>query len=88
MVDINSQNGMYIAGGLVAFMFASKLPLKQIAKYGGLAAAALGIADVLGVFKISQFLGMIPSIPIPNFSFYASNSLPYGYQYTDYPERY
>ena len=56
---------MYIAGGLVAFMFASKLPLKQIAKYGGLAAAALGIADVLGIYKISQFLGMIPQVPIP-----------------------
>ena len=46
---------MFLGGGILAYLLAGKLgPLKGIAKLGGIAAAGLGIADVLGIFKISQ----------------------------------
>ena len=77
--NLNQQNGMWLAGGILAYMFSGKLgPVKTIAKYGGLAAAALGAADVLGIFPISNVTKMIPS-------FYATNNV---LPYMDYPERY
>jgi hypothetical protein len=76
-MNINQQNMIFAGGGILAYMFSGKLgPLKGIAKIAGLGAAALGVADIMGIFTINQFKGMIPS-------FYATNSLP-----IDYPERY
>jgi len=54
-VNLNQQNGMFLGGGILAYLLAGKLgPLKGIVKLGGIAATALGAADVLGIFKISQ----------------------------------
>ncbi len=84
-ININQQNGIFLAGGILAYMFAGKLgPVKGIAKIGGLAAAALGAADVLGIFPISKITSMIPSFY--GSSYYANNVLP-SMMY-DYPERY
>ncbi len=53
--NINQQNGIFVGGGLIAYLFSGKLgPLKTVAQLGGLAAAGLGVADILGIFKISQ----------------------------------
>ena len=82
-ININQQNGMFLAGGILAYMFSGKLgPAKTIAKYGGLAAAALGAADVLGIFPISKVTSMIPSFYASSYA--TNNVLPY----IDYPERY
>lgn len=55
MVNINQKNMIWAGGGLLAFMLSGKLgPLKTIAKIGGLAAAGVGVADMLGIFSISQ----------------------------------
>ena len=54
-ININQKNGLWLGGGLLAYFLSGKLgPLKGIAKIGGLAAAAIGAADVMGVFSISQ----------------------------------
>lgn len=77
-MNINSQNGMFLAGGILAYMFSNKLgPVKGIAKIGGLAAAALGAADVFGIFSINQLQGMIPSFGGYGAGSYGTNTLPY-----------
>jgi hypothetical protein len=54
---------MFLGGGLLAYMLSGKLgPLKGIAKLGGLAAAALGAADVVGIFKINDVVSKIPFV--------------------------
>lgn len=56
---------IWTGGGLLAFMISDKLgPIKSIAKLGGLAAAAIGVADIMGIFSINQ-------LPIPKFGGYA-----------------
>jgi hypothetical protein len=53
--NINQQNGLWLGGGIVAYLLSGKLgPLKTIAQLGGMAAVALGAADILGIFKINQ----------------------------------
>ena len=86
--NINQQNGIFLAGGILAYMFAGKLgPAKTIAKWGGLAAAALGAADVLGIFPLSNVTKLIPGKPFGGYAgaYAGTNVLPYIY---DYPERY
>jgi len=62
---------MFLGGGILAYLISGKLgPLKGIVKLGGLAAAALGAADVIGIFKISQ-------LPIVG-SGYGAWERPYG----------
>jgi hypothetical protein len=62
-ININQQNGMFLGGGILAYMLSGKLgPLKGIAKLGGLAAAALGAADVVGIFKINDVMSKIPIV--------------------------
>ena len=82
-ININQQKGMFLAGGILAYMFAGKLgPVKTISKWGGLAAAALGASDVLGIFPISNVTKYIPSFYAGSYA--TNNVLPY----IDYPERY
>lgn len=89
--NINQQNGIFLAGGILAYMFAGKLgPAKGIAKIGGLAAAALGAADVLGIFPLGTITSKIPGYPFGGYGYassgaYATNNV---LPYLDYPERY
>ncbi len=72
ILNINQQNMIWTGGGLLAFMISDKLgPIKSIAKLGGLAAAAIGVADIMGIFSINQ-------LPIPKFGGYGAWERPHG----------
>lgn len=79
--NINQQNMIWAGGGLLAYMFGGKLPLgplKGLVKIGGIAAAGLGVADILGIFSLSQITSQLPSLSSLTGANYGAWERPHG----------
>ena len=80
--NLNPTNGILIAGGLAALFLPIKLPIpKTIKTIVGVGAAAIGAADMLGIFTFTQLNDVVGKVTGANYasSHYAVPQYPYPY---------